>query len=55
VLPSVDFNDEAALVAHKIENVFAQRNLAAKAEAIQAMRTQCVPKPSLGIGHCAPQ
>jgi hypothetical protein len=51
VLTSVKLGDETVLVAHKVDNERADRNLATKAQSIEAMGKQLGPKDTFSVRH----
>ena len=55
MLSSVDFDDDAQLLAQEVHDVWAYRDLALEPEAFEAMRAQVIPKPALRIGHVGAQ
>ena len=54
VLAAVDFHDQPSLVAHKIGNVAADRDLAAELVPRHSMGAQYLPGPPLRLGHVLP-
>jgi hypothetical protein len=51
MLPSVDFHDKTGLLAQKVDNVSAKRNLSPEFPALKPPGAQVVPEPSLRIGQ----
>jgi hypothetical protein len=51
MLSSVDFNDQPALITDKVENIAAHRNLSPKAQTIEPVSTQRIPKFAFGLCH----
>src|ERR1700756_2205441 len=55
MLATVDFEDQADLVAQEIGNVPADRHLAAELVAVHLTRAQYLPEPFFRLGRVAPQ
>ena len=55
MLAAVDFHDQPGLVARKVDNVAADRHLAAELVPVHLMRTQYPPDPPFRLGHALPQ
>jgi hypothetical protein len=51
MLAAVHFDDQPAIVTDEVENVTADRYLAAKAKSLEPVRAQSVPKLTLGVRH----
>jgi hypothetical protein len=54
VLTAVDFHDQPGLVAHKISNVAADRQLAAELLSLHLMRAHDLPDPPFRFAHVLP-
>jgi hypothetical protein len=48
MLPAIDFNDDAVTMTSEIKDIGTEGNLAAKAEPVEPVRSQGVPKFSFG-------
>ena len=55
MLPAIDFDDQAGLEAHEVNDVWADRSLPAKFRTHPPARAQVVPQATLGIGRLRPQ
>ena len=51
MLPSIDFHDEASLLAQEIDYIRTQGDLATEFPSLKAARAQVVPEPLLRVGH----
>jgi hypothetical protein len=51
VLTAIKLDDESAFVAHEVDNVRADRNLATKTESIEAMGAELGPEDAFGVSH----
>jgi hypothetical protein len=55
MLPAVDFDHKARIMAYKIDDIRTDGRLTAKACAYKPVTTHRVPDQPLCIGHVAPQ
>jgi hypothetical protein len=55
MLPSIDFNDEAAFAANQVDRIKTNRLLSNELKSIQPTRSELIPERSFSFRHCPPQ